>query len=99
MLALDALQSGAATDAYNVGLGEGYSVQEVLDAVDRVVGLPVPREIVDRRPGDPAMLVADPQRINNELGWTPTYSDLDDMISTAQAWHQGHPHGFNQDVT
>ncbi len=99
VLALDALRSGAATDAYNVGLGQGSSVQEVLDTVDRVTGSPIPRETAERRAGDPAVLVADPRRIHDELAWAPSHPDLDEMIATAWKWHRRHPHGFNADDT
>jgi len=94
VLALQALAEGAPTTAYNVGVGEGFSVQEVLDATDRVVGRPVPRQIVARRLGDPARLVADSTKIRRELGWRPEYTGLDDMIATAWRWHSSHPDGY-----
>jgi UDP-glucose 4-epimerase len=97
LLALDALAHGQPTTAYNVGLGRGFSVQQVLDAVERVTGRPLPRRIAPRRPGDPAELVADPTRIRAELGWLPTYVDLDTILRTAWQWHRTHPHDF-QDV-
>jgi len=94
VLALGALADGAATTAYNVGVGQGFSVQEVLDAADRVVGRPIPRQLGPRRPGDPARLVADSTKIRRELGWRPHYAGLDEMIATAWRWHSLHPHGF-----
>jgi UDP-glucose 4-epimerase len=94
VLALDALFTGAPTTAYNVGVGRGFSVQEVLDAVDRVVGRPVPRRLAPRRAGDPARLVADSTRIQNELGWQPAYTDVDAMVATAWRWHSTHPDGY-----
>jgi UDP-glucose 4-epimerase len=94
VLALQALAGGAPSTAYNVGVGEGFSVQEVLDATDRVVGRPVPRHLGPRRPGDPARLVADSTKIRRELGWSPQYTGLDEMIATAWRWHSSHPHGF-----
>jgi UDP-glucose 4-epimerase len=94
VLAIDALAAGAASTAYNVGVGRGFSVREVLDAVDRVVGRPVPRRIGPRRAGDPARLVADSSRIQAELGWAPEYTDLDAIAATAWRWHSAHPHGY-----
>jgi len=94
VLAIDALFGGAPSTAYNVGVGKGFSVQEVLDAVDRVVGRPVPRRIGPRRDGDPARLVADSTRIQRELGWKPHYTELDPIVATAWRWHSTHPQGF-----
>jgi UDP-glucose 4-epimerase len=96
VLALRALADGAPSRAYNVGVGRGFSVKEMLDGVDRVVGRPIARRITERRPGDPSALVADSRRIRSELGWEAKYTDLDDMIRTAWAWHQSHPHGFSK---
>jgi len=94
VLAIEALASGARSAAYNVGVGRGFSVQEVLDAVDRVVGRAVPRRVAPRRAGDPAHLVADSTRIQAELGWRPQYTDLDAIVATAWRWHSSHPHGY-----
>jgi UDP-glucose 4-epimerase len=94
VLALRALADGVPSRAYNVGVGRGFSVQEMLDGVDRVVGHPIARRITERRPGDPSALVADSTRIRAELGWAAKYTDLDDMIRTAWAWHQRNPHGY-----
>lgn len=94
VLAVQALLDGAPSTAYNVGLGRGFSVKEVLDAADRVVGQPIPRELAPRRAGDPAFLVADSSRIQAELGWSPQYTDLERIIETAWRWHKSHPHGF-----
>ncbi len=94
VLAVNALAGGAESTVYNVGLGHGFSVQQVLDAVDDVVGTPIKREIGARRAGDPPSLVADSARIRSELGWTPKFTDLREIIRTAWDWHRTHPHGF-----
>jgi UDP-glucose 4-epimerase len=94
VVAIDALFRGAGSVAYNVGVGRGFSVQEVLDAVDRVVGRPVPRRLAPRRSGDSARLVADSTRIQAALGWAPEYTDLDGIVETAWRWHSTHPHGY-----
>jgi len=96
VLALDALFDGAASTAYNVGVGHGFSVREVLDAADRVVGRPIPRVYGPRRAGDPAQLVADSSKIRRELGWRPAHTDLDEIVATAWAWHSTHPDGFDE---
>jgi UDP-glucose 4-epimerase len=94
VLAIAALVQGAPSTAYNVGVGRGFSVQEVLDAVDRVVGRAVPRQFGPRRAGDPARLVADSTRIRAALGWAPRYTDLDAIVATAWRWHSSHPDGY-----
>jgi UDP-glucose 4-epimerase len=95
LLALDALARGGESGVYNLGNGEGFSVREVIDMVERVVGKPIARVEGQRRPGDPAVLVASSQRITQELGWRPKYHDLETIVETAWAWHKKHPHGFN----
>ena len=94
VLALDALFEGAATTAYNVGVGTGRSVNDVLDAVDRVVGFEVPRRYGPRRGGDPACLVADSSKLQGELGWRPELTDFDTVVETAWRWHRTHPDGY-----
>jgi len=94
VVAINALLDGAQSTAYNVGVGRGFSVQQVLDAVDRVVGHPITRRVAPRRAGDPAQLVADSTRIQAELGWAPRYVDLDGIVETAWRWHSTHPNGY-----
>ena len=94
VLALGALFDGTESSAYNVGVGRGFSVREVLDSADRVVGRPIPRTFGERRAGDPARLVADSTKIKNELGWSPRYDDLDEIVATAWRWHSTHPQGY-----
>lgn len=99
VLALDSLQNGGPTGAFNVGYGKGYSVKEVVDACEQAVGKPIPRAMGARREGDPASLVADTSRIQRELGFTPQYDDLLTIAKHAWKWHQGHPEGFQDDET
>jgi len=94
VLALGSLFAGGSSTAYNVGVGQGFSVQEVLDAVDRVVGRPVRREYAPRRVGDPARLVADSSKIQRGLGWHPAHTDLDEIVASAWRWHSTHPDGY-----
>jgi UDP-glucose 4-epimerase len=92
-LALEGLEPGVAR-AYNLGSGTGVSVLEVLHACEAVVGRPIRHEIVDRRPGDPATLIASPDKIITELGWSPRYTDIRAIAETAWRWHSTHPQGY-----
>jgi UDP-glucose-4-epimerase GalE len=92
--ALRALEAGAPSSAYNLGNGQGASVREVIDSVQRTMGRPVPHQIGPRRPGDPARLVASSARAQRGLGWTPRLAALDDIVRTAWAWHERHPRGY-----
>jgi UDP-glucose-4-epimerase GalE len=93
-LAVEALGPGSGR-IYNLGSGTGATVLEVLRACERAVGRPIPHEVVDRRPGDPAVLVASSARIRNELGWSPRFPDIDSIVQTAWRWHQRHPDGYS----
>jgi len=86
--ALAYLQDGGASTAFNVGYGHGYSVREVLDAVARAHGAPVPAVEQPRRAGDPPVLVAEAGRIAAVLGWKPRYDDLDTIARTSLAWER-----------
>ena len=87
-IALDHLQSGGESKVYNCGYGKGFSVLEVIEAVKRASGQDFPVHMADRRPGDPAELVASSKLIRDELGWTPEYDDLDLIVSHALAWEE-----------
>ncbi len=88
LLALDALRDGAPSAVYNCGYGRGLSVREVVSGVERVTGRPLPVREGPRRPGDPPVLISDPARIKQTLGWTPRYDDLDEIIRSAIAWER-----------
>jgi UDP-glucose 4-epimerase len=90
VLAVSALLGGAPGESYNVGVGKGFSNREVLAAVARVTGKPLEIKEEARREGDPAELVADSSRISAALGWSPRYTNLDDIVRTAAAWHARH---------
>lgn len=81
---------------YNLGTGKPTSVREILDAVERVTGLPVPAEEDVRRPGDPPSLYADNTKARTELGWEPQHMDIESTITTAWKWHQSHPGGYGE---
>jgi UDP-glucose-4-epimerase GalE len=97
--ALEALERGAPSDAFNVGTGTPHSVKSVIDTVSRVVGRPVAWNSAPRRPGDPAVLYAAADRARNELGWRPHYADLEVIVRHAWQWHSRHPHGYRGSTT
>jgi UDP-glucose 4-epimerase len=86
LLALEYLQDGAASNAFNLGNGDGFSVQQVIDTISIVTGKTVSVINGPRRPGDPACLVADASKAKKSLGWETRYSDLDVIVSHAWAW-------------
>jgi UDP-arabinose 4-epimerase len=88
LLTLDRARATGAGGTYNLGTGNGYSVREVISAVERVTGLKVPVIEEPRRPGDAPRLVADSTAARAELGWTPRHSSLDEIVRTAYHWHR-----------
>jgi UDP-glucose-4-epimerase GalE len=94
LAALQALDAGAPSTAYNLGNGQGLSVQQIVDSVSRVTGRTVPHRIGPRRAGDPVRLVASSQRAKRELGWAPEFGALDDIVGSAWRWHERHPSGY-----
>jgi UDP-glucose 4-epimerase len=92
ILALRALDQGSRV--YNLGNGEGFTVKEVIDAARAITGHPIPAEVGPRRSGDPAVLVAGSAKIRQELGWTPRFPQVRDIIESAWRWHQAHPKGY-----
>jgi len=87
ILALEALTPGGDCRAYNLGCGgSGYTVREVIDTARRVTARDIPVRVADRRPGDPAVLVASSDRIQRDLGWRPEFQDLERIISSAWRW-------------
>lgn len=83
VLAVEKLLAGGDSDVFNVGTGIGHSVLEVLQAAAEVTGRKTPRRMGPRREGDPAVLVANSDKLRKTLGWKPRYPDLGDMVSTA----------------
>lgn len=79
---------------YNLGNGDGYSVRQVIDTCEKIVGKKIPTVEKPRRPGDPPRLVAKADKAIRELGWNPRYPKLDDIVATAWAWHRKHPDGY-----
>lgn len=87
VLALDKLVKDGGAYYFNVGTGKGYSNEQVVEAVKRVSSVDFKVNITGKRAGDADILVADPERINKDLGFSPRYSDLDTIIKTAWEFH------------
>ena len=81
---------------YNLGNGAGFSVRQVIEAARRVTGKAIKAVEAARRPGDPAVLVASSEKIRRELGWTPRYLKLEDIVASAWEWMRAHPRGYHE---
>ena len=90
---LDRIEPGRGL-IYNVGTGAGASVREVIDAARRVTGHPIPAVEHPRRAGDPPALVASSDAIQRDLGWSPRYTQIEDIVASAWRWHHSHPKGY-----
>jgi UDP-glucose 4-epimerase len=88
--ALEPGQSGF----YNLGNGDGYSVREVIHACERVTGRSIPVVEKPRRPGDPPRLIASAEKARRELGWSPKFPKLAEIVGTAWEWHRAHADGY-----
>jgi UDP-glucose 4-epimerase len=86
-LALGALEKSSRL-IYNLGSGQGFTVREVIDSARRVTGREIAVEECERRPGDPAVLVASSEKIKRDLGWQPNFPELDQIMASAWQWHQ-----------
>lgn len=92
--AFDKLSTPRTALFYNLGTGTPMSVKEILDAVEKVSGLAIPKVYGDRRAGDPPALYADSKKAQEELGWTIKFKDAESIVATAWLWHKSHPNGF-----
>ena len=95
VLGIETLASGDAR-FYNLGIGRGYSVKEILDAAKRATGMGIPTVWGERRKGDPARLFAHSDKVQQELGWQPVHTDIEDIIASAWRWHTAHPNGYEE---
>jgi UDP-glucose 4-epimerase len=94
ILALGVTEKGS--EVYNIGYGNGYSVAEVVEMARQVTGRWISTEAAPRRAGDPPVLIANPDKIMRDLGWSPRHSELDRIIESAWRWHQVHPEGYGE---
>jgi UDP-glucose 4-epimerase len=88
VLALNVIETRSAI--YNLGCGGGFSVRQVIEAVERVTGRTVPVETGPRRPGDPAVLIASSEKARADLGWEPQHESIDDIVASAWNWRLKH---------
>jgi len=95
ILALHSLSKRGST-IYNVGHGKGYSIRTALKAVEEIAGRRLKLRMGERRPGDPAVLVASAWKLKRELKWEPRHSDLKNIIRSAWVWMQKHPEGYRK---
>jgi UDP-glucose 4-epimerase len=94
MLALDMIMNGGSPDVFNLGSGEGFSNMEIVNTALKVTGIDIPIVKADRRPGDPAVLIASSEKIKNKLGWRPKYDNVEAIIASAWNWHKNNPDGY-----
>jgi UDP-glucose 4-epimerase len=94
VLAVRALQNGTGREAYNVGNGSGFSVKQVIDVAREVTGHAIPADVQPRREGDPARLIASSEKLRRELGWSPKYPELKQIIGSSWEWFRNHPNGY-----
>jgi UDP-glucose 4-epimerase len=90
ILALGHEESGI----YNLGIGKGYSVREVIDVARSISGSDIPAVAGERRAGDPPALIANGSRAREVLGWSPQFERLEDIVQSAWDWHREHPDGY-----
>lgn len=94
ILALEKMFKTGECEIFNLGNGHGFTVKEVIEAAEKVIGHPIPKEEAPRRDGDPAILIADSGKIKTKLGWNPKFTSIEDIIETAWKWHKENPQGY-----
>ncbi len=95
LLALEYLQSEGVSNVFNLGSSTGFSVKQIVDAAEVVVGKAIPQVIGPRRPGDPDTLIADSNKARTILGWQPQFDNVERIIETAWQWTKSHPNGYD----
>ena len=96
--ALQWLRENSSSEIFNLGNGNGYSVNEVIRTARKVTGHPIPAIVAPRRPGDPAILVASSKKAQDILGWKPQYDSLETIIEDAWNWHRKNRDGFGRKI-
>jgi len=94
ILAMKYLQKGNDSNIFNLGSNDGFSVKEIVQATEKVTEKPIPTKIGQRRPGDPATLIASSNKAKSVLGWQPKYTTIKEIIASAWKWHQKRPYGY-----
>ncbi len=94
LLAFNYLTKGGESNIFNLGSNSGYSVLEMIEAAREVTGHEIPLVISEKRAGDPAVLIASSDKARKVLGWSPKYTDVKAIITSAWNWHKSHPNGY-----
>lgn len=92
--AVEYLESGKGSNIFNLGNGVGFSVKEMITATEEATNEDIKVVLGERRAGDPAKLVASSEKARTLLGWTPEYTNIKDIITTAWTWHKNNPNGY-----
>lgn len=95
ILAMEYLMNNGESTVFNLGSGNGFSVQEIISMAKEVTGVDFDVNIGSRRAGDPGILIASSEKIRKVLGWQPCCSDVKHIITDAWNWHSKHPNGYN----
>ncbi|ANN35514.1 UDP-glucose 4-epimerase GalE (plasmid) [Bacillus thuringiensis serovar coreanensis] len=96
ILALKYLKENNESNIFNLGSNQGFSVKEIIVSARKVTGHPIPTVIGNRRDGDPAILIASSQKAKEVLGWRPSRTEIERIISDAWEWHKSHPQGYEK---
>ena len=94
ILAYEYLKNSETSNIFNLGNGQGFSNQEVINVARQITGRRIQIEDAPRRPGDPAVLVASSEKAKIILGWEPQFASLPQIIESAWNWHRNHPNGY-----
>lgn len=97
ILALTYLKEGGDSNIFNLGSSLGFSVKEIIDAARKVTGHDIPAKVAPKRAGDPSTLIAASDKAKQTLGWNPSRTDIDRIISDAWDWHQANPTGYKEE--
>ena len=94
LLALDYLKQGGESSIFNLGSSQGFSVKEIIETAKKVTKRDIPAKVGERRPGDPAVLIASSEKAKKILGWNPTRTSIERIMEDAWRWHSKHPNGY-----
>lgn len=97
LLALNYLKQGGESTVFNLGSNTGFSVKEIIQAVEKVTKKQIPTKIAERRSGDPATLIASSEKAKQMLDWTPTQTSIEQIIADAWRWHTSRPNGYEEE--
>lgn len=96
ILSIEKLLNGGKSSIYNLGSGKGFSVRDIIETAEKVVGKTIKSVVKERRAGDPPVLIASSDKIINELGWKRNFDSLEQIITSAWKWHSNNPNGYSE---